>query len=92
MKYLLTFLISTSAFAEMTPAPTLTTPSLSTPTLDDKKGSTNVTSEFCKGFIQGYNSVRGGSSTAPNCPKEPTIPNGSTPYQEGLREGIRVAR
>lgn len=49
-------------------------------------------SEFCTGFAEGYRLVAGGNALVPLCPLEPLTPLGSTPFREGLREGMRAAR
>lgn len=49
-------------------------------------------SEFCQGFEIGYKTVKGNMAMTPMCPIEPITPIGSTPYQEGLKKGMRKAR
>lgn len=48
--------------------------------------------EFCAGFVEGYQSVKGDKAVVPSCPSAPATPNGSTPFREGLKVGIRAAR
>lgn len=48
--------------------------------------------EFCAGFAEGWRSVRGEQAKLPACPAEPATPNGSTPFREGVKAGIRAAR
>jgi len=49
-------------------------------------------SEFCDGFEIGYKTVKGNHVMVPMCPWEPMTPMGSTPYQEGLKAGMKAAR
>tara|TARA_B100001758_G_C18280254_1_gene541254 strand:+ start:783 stop:1028 length:246 start_codon:yes stop_codon:yes gene_type:complete len=48
-------------------------------------------SDFCRGFEIGYKTVKGNMSIVPICPIAPITPIGSTPYQEGIKAGIRAA-
>ena len=52
--------------------------------------SAQRTSEFCRGFEEGYKSLSGG--LVPLCPLEPLTPLGSTPFREGLKAGTSAAR
>ena len=48
--------------------------------------------EFCAGFEIGYKTVKGNNVIVPICPIAPITPIGSTPYQEGLKAGMRTAQ
>ena len=48
-------------------------------------------SEFCKGFEIGYKTIKGNMVLVPLCPLAPLTPLGSTPYQEGIKAGMRAA-
>ena len=50
------------------------------------------TSDFCKGFEEGYRSVAGNLAMLPMCPMEPMTPMGSTPFREGIKAGIKQAK
>ena len=50
-----------------------------------------LASEFCDGFKVGYQLVKGNNVYIPYCPYEPYTPYGSTPYQEGIKAGIKAA-
>jgi len=55
--------------------------------------SMNATaSEFCDGFEMGYKTVKGNNVMVPMCPMQPMTPMGSSPYQEGIKAGIKSAR
>jgi hypothetical protein len=43
--------------------------------------------DFCRGYAEGYKSVKGGSANPPACPGTPGIPGGSTAFREGLKAG-----
>ena len=47
---------------------------------------------FCEGFEEGYKMVKGEHAYVPYCPYEPYTPYGSTPFREGLKEGIKRAK
>ncbi|MGL6029146.1 MAG: hypothetical protein ACRC0M_05130 [Legionella sp.] len=47
--------------------------------------------EFCAGFEEGYKTIKGDMVIVPICPIEPITPINSTPYREGIKEGIRAA-
>ena len=47
---------------------------------------------FCRGFDEGWKSLRGELVVPPICPIEPITPIGSTPYREGLKLGMAAAR
>jgi len=49
-------------------------------------------SDFCAGFEMGYKTVKGNMVVVPVCPVAPVTPVGSTPYQEGIKAGMRAAR
>ena len=51
-----------------------------------------LASEFCDGFEMGYKTVKGNNVIVPICPIEPITPIGSTPYQEGIKAGMKAAR
>lgn len=48
--------------------------------------------DFCAGFVEGFQSVRGEKVAVPACPAAPATPHGSTPFREGIKAGIRAAR
>ena len=48
-------------------------------------------SDFCRGFEIGYKTIKGNMVMVPLCPLEPLTPLGSTPYQEGIKAGIKAA-
>ena len=48
-------------------------------------------SDFCRGFEMGYKTIKGNMVIVPICPIAPITPIGSTPYQEGIKAGIRAA-
>ena len=50
-----------------------------------------LASDFCTGFAMGYKTIKGNNAYVPYCPYEPYTPYGSTPYQEGLKAGIKAA-
>ena len=50
-----------------------------------------LASDFCDGFKVGYQTVKGNNSFVPFCPFEPLIPLNSTPFQEGIKAGIKAA-
>lgn len=47
--------------------------------------------EFCAGFEQGYQAIKGNMVIVPICPIEPITPINSTPFQEGIKAGIAAA-
>ena len=47
--------------------------------------------DFCRGFTEGWKSVKGNISIVPICPLPPLTPIGSTPYQEGIKAGVKKA-
>lgn len=47
--------------------------------------------DFKTGFEQGYKSVKGNLVLVPLCPLAPLTPLGSTPFQEGIKAGIKAA-
>lgn len=49
-------------------------------------------SNFCDGFEDGYQYVKGGYSITPICPIAPITPIGSTPYKEGVKAGALKAK
>jgi len=50
----------------------------------------NNQEEFCQGFAMGYKTAYGNNNIIlPICPIAPITPIGSTPYQEGLKEGAK---
>ena len=54
--------------------------------------SVNVSaSAFCDGFKVGYQMIKGNNAFVPFCPFEPFTPFGSTPYQEGIKAGMKAA-
>jgi hypothetical protein len=49
-------------------------------------------SAFCDGFALGYKTAKGNNNVfVPFCPFEPFTPNGSSPFQEGLKAGAAAA-
>ena len=46
--------------------------------------------DFCRGFSEGFKTVKGDLAIVPICPIEPITPIGSTPYREGIKAGIRA--
>jgi hypothetical protein len=48
-------------------------------------------SDFCSGFEMGYKTIKGNMVLVPLCPLAPLTPLGSTPYQEGIKAGIKAA-
>ena len=48
-------------------------------------------SDFCRGFEMGYKTIKGNMVIVPVCPVAPVTPVNSTPYQEGIKAGIRAA-
>ena len=46
---------------------------------------------FCRGFEQGYKSVKGNLVIVPICPIAPITPIGSTDFQEGIKAGMWAA-
>tara|TARA_B100000900_G_C20521060_1_gene692189 strand:- start:42 stop:260 length:219 start_codon:yes stop_codon:yes gene_type:complete len=48
-------------------------------------------SDFCRGFEMGYKTIKGNMVLVPLCPLAPLTPLNSTPYQEGIKAGIRAA-
>ena len=51
----------------------------------------SYTDDFKTGFEQGYKSVKGDMVLVPLCPLPPLTPLGSTPFQEGIKAGIKAA-
>ena len=49
-------------------------------------------SSFCRGFSEGWKTLKGELAIVPICPIEPITPIGSTPYREGIKAGMRAAR
>jgi hypothetical protein len=49
-------------------------------------------SDYCKGFAEGFRSVRSIAVPLPACAPMPAVPDGSTPFREGLKDGIRAGR
>ena len=47
--------------------------------------------EFCAGFEQGYQAIKGNMVLVPLCPLEPLTPLNSTPFQEGIKAGMAAA-
>lgn len=48
--------------------------------------------EFCAGFTEGYRTAKRDAKVVPVCPAATPTPDGSTPFREGLKAGIRAAR
>lgn len=49
-------------------------------------------SDFCDGFEVGYKTIAGNTGYVPACPYEPYTPYNSTPYQEGIKAGMKAAK
>lgn len=49
-------------------------------------------SAFCRGFEEGWKTIRGELAFAPICPIEPITPIGSTPFREGIKSGMDAGR
>ncbi len=49
-------------------------------------------SDFDAGYEEGYRAIKGDMVILPITPIEPITPIGSTPYREGLKEGMRDAQ
>jgi len=47
---------------------------------------------FCRGFEEGYKSVKGDNVLVPLCPLAPLTPLGSTDFREGIKAGIAAAQ
>lgn len=48
--------------------------------------------EFCYGFAQGFQAVRGGGVMVPMCPIATFPPLGTTYFQQGMRAGMQAAQ
>ena len=48
--------------------------------------------EFCRGFSEGWKTLKGEMALVPLCPLAPLTPLGSTPYREGLKAGMAAAK
>lgn len=48
-------------------------------------------SEFCIGFSEGYQSIKGDMVIVPICPIAPITPIGSTPFRKGIKAGMAAA-
>ena len=49
-------------------------------------------STYCEGFEEGYKFIKGDMVSIPICPAEPIyVPNGSTLFREGLKDGMEAA-
>lgn len=48
-------------------------------------------SDFCRGFSEGYKTIKGDMALVPICPLEPITPIGSNSYREGIKAGIAAA-
>ena len=48
--------------------------------------------QFCAGFSEGYQSIKGDMVIVPICPIAPITPIGSTDFREGIKVGIRAAQ
>ena len=46
--------------------------------------------EYCRGFEEGWKPLSGGIT--PICPIEPITPIGSTPFREGVKDGMQAAK
>lgn len=51
-----------------------------------------MTNDFQKGFEEGYRMLMGQSALLPLIPLQPLTPLGSTPFREGLKLGIKLAK
>ncbi len=54
--------------------------------------SADSQSDFCAGFKEGYRMVRGDLVQVPQCPQGTQAPQGSTPYREGVKAGMKAAK
>lgn len=48
--------------------------------------------DYQKGFEEGYRMIMGASALLPLEPIQPLTPLGSTPFREGLKAGINLAK
>ena len=48
--------------------------------------------DYQKGFEEGYRMIMGASALLPLAPIQPLTPLGSTPFREGLKAGINLAK
>ncbi|MGZ3084143.1 hypothetical protein [[Haemophilus] ducreyi] len=48
--------------------------------------------DYQKGFEEGYRMIMGASALLPLVPIQPLTPLGSTPFREGLKAGINLAK
>jgi hypothetical protein len=49
-------------------------------------------SAFCRGFEEGFKSIKGDGALVPICPIEPITPIGSTAFREGIKAGTAKGR
>ena len=49
-------------------------------------------SAFCRGFEEGFKTIKGDLALVPVCPVEPVTPVGSTPFREGIKVGTAKGR
>jgi hypothetical protein len=45
--------------------------------------------DYREGFIQGFRAVAGSSASLPSLPSRPSTKSGMTPFQMGIRKGIK---
>lgn len=45
---------------------------------------------FCSGFAEGFKTIKGNMGFVPLCPLAPLTPLGSTPFREGIKEGVKA--
>jgi hypothetical protein len=48
--------------------------------------------DFCRGFEEGYKTIKGDMVLVPLCPLAPVTPLGSTDYREGIKAGMKAAQ
>lgn len=48
--------------------------------------------EYCAGFAEGFYTVRPPAVPVPQCRNLAAVPHGSTPFREGLKDGIKEGR
>lgn len=54
--------------------------------------SAQRTTDFCRGFEEGWQTIRGELAITPICPIEPITPIGSNSFREGLKTGMEAGR
>lgn len=54
--------------------------------------SAQRTGDFCRGFEEGWKTIRGELAITPICPIEPVTPIGSNSFREGIKAGMEAGR